>query len=153
MLGHFYLEYAYSRARERLRTLGNFMLRESTAMKPTLSLILMGTLGCSIIYWQSRGPNNPREPNLLAGHRVLRVYAQVVDDLSGKTLVSASTLEKDLRQAARGNIADAKSIGEIVAKRSLEKGIKKVVFDRAGYLYHGRIEALASAARAAGLDF
>jgi large subunit ribosomal protein L18 len=79
------------------------------------------------------------------------IYAQVIDDVKGVTLTSASSSEKDF--GLGGNIEAARKIGEAVAKRALEKGIKSVVFDRGGYLYHGRIQALAEAAREAGLEF
>ena len=78
------------------------------------------------------------------------IYAQVIDDQKGVTLVSASTLSK---LKTGGNVAAAKEIGKAVAEQAVEKGIKKVVFDRGGYLYHGRIKALADAAREAGLEF
>jgi large subunit ribosomal protein L18 len=80
------------------------------------------------------------------------IYAQVVDDLNGQTIVSASTTEKDLRGTTGGNIEAARRIGTAIAERALEKGISSVVFDRGGYLYHGRIKALTDAARAAGLN-
>ena len=83
------------------------------------------------------------------------VYAQVIDDVAGKTLVSASTLEKDIKAELK-NTDDtdaATKVGEVVAKRALEKGIKAVVFDRGGYIYHGKVKALADAAREAGLEF
>ena len=84
------------------------------------------------------------------------IYAQVIDDLSQNTLCSASTLEKDLRTTLKtgGSNCDASTaVGELVAKRALEKGIQQVVFDRGGNLYHGRVKALANAAREAGLQF
>ncbi|AEH46206.1 50S ribosomal protein L18 [Parageobacillus thermoglucosidasius] len=81
------------------------------------------------------------------------IYAQIIDDMKAVTLVSASTLDKEFDLASTGNIEAAKKVGELVAKRALEKGIKKVVFDRGGYLYHGRVKALADAAREAGLEF
>jgi hypothetical protein len=76
----------------------------------------------------------------------------VVDDQLGKTIVSASTTEKDLRGSTGGNIEAARRIGKVIAERALEKGIESVVFDRGGYLYHGRIKALTDAAREAGLN-
>lgn len=79
------------------------------------------------------------------------IHAQIIDDVRGVTLVSASSLQ--LKLANGGNIEAAKLVGEAVAKVALEAGITKVVFDRSGYVYHGRIEALADAARAAGLKF
>ncbi len=83
------------------------------------------------------------------------IYAQIIDDESGVTLSSASSLDPAVREkAAKGNDVDAaKVVGEVVARRALEKGIKGVVFDRGGYLYHGRVAALAAAAREAGLEF
>ena len=80
------------------------------------------------------------------------IYAQVIDDVNGVTLVSASTKDKDFKNYG-GNIEAAKAVGEAVAKRALEKGITEVVFDRGGYVYHGRVAALAEAAREAGLKF
>ncbi len=88
----------------------------------------------------------------LSVHRSLRyIYAQVIDDSKGETLVSASTLAGKIK--AGGNVAAAKEVGKLVAEQAIAKGVKKVVFDRGGYLYHGRIKALADAAREAGLDF
>lgn len=83
------------------------------------------------------------------------IYAQIIDDTTWRTLVSASTIDKELKgKAMRGcNIEASKVVGGLIAKRALEKGIKKVVFDRGGYLYHGRIKALAEAAREGGLEF
>ena len=81
------------------------------------------------------------------------IYAQIINDVTGETLVSASTVEKDIKENYGGNIEAAKAVGEAIAKKALEKGIKVVVFDRGGYLYHGRVAALATAAREAGLEF
>lgn len=81
------------------------------------------------------------------------LYAQLIDDMSGVTLASASTIEKDLNLDSTSNVEAAKLVGELVAKRAVEKGITAVVFDRGGYLYHGRIQALADAARENGLQF
>lgn len=81
------------------------------------------------------------------------IYAQLIDDNNGQTLTSASTKDKDLTLDATGNQQAAEKIGELVAKRAQEKGCKSVVFDRGGYLYHGRVKALADAAREAGLEF
>ncbi|MEH7112789.1 50S ribosomal protein L18 [Neobacillus niacini] len=81
------------------------------------------------------------------------LYAQLIDDMSGVTLASASTMEKDLNLESTSNVDAAKLVGELVAKRAVEKGITAVVFDRGGYLYHGRIQALADAARENGLQF
>ncbi|PZX03601.1 LSU ribosomal protein L18P [Psychrobacillus insolitus] len=80
------------------------------------------------------------------------LYAQLIDDTQGLTIVSASTMDKDFAGTA-GNLEAAKQIGEIIAKRAVEKDIKSVVFDRGGYLYHGRVKALAEAARENGLEF
>jgi large subunit ribosomal protein L18 len=90
-------------------------------------------------------------PRLNVYRSLNHIYAQVIDDQSGTTLVSASSLQLKLKTG--GNIATAKEIGKAVAERAIEKGVKKVVFDRGGFLYHGRIKALADAAREAGLEF
>lgn len=94
-------------------------------------------------------------PRLNVFRSLNNIYAQVIDDISGVTLVSASTLDKDLKDQIGhgGNKESAKKVGELIAKRALEKGIKQVVFDRGGYIYHGRILELANAAREAGLEF
>jgi len=83
------------------------------------------------------------------------IYAQLIDDNKGETLAAASSLEKTLREGAKtgANIDAAKSVGKLIAERAKEKGIKDVVFDRGGYLYHGRVKALADAAREGGLNF
>ena len=91
-------------------------------------------------------------PRLAVFRSVAHIYAQVIDDVAGGTVVSASTVDKGARTKG-GNVAAAKSIGKLVAERAKEKGIKSVVFDRGGYLYHGRVKALADAAREAGLEF
>jgi len=91
-------------------------------------------------------------PRLAVFRSVAHIYAQVIDDTQGKTLVAASSVDKDSK-AKGGNLAGAKAIGKLVADRAKEKGIKNVVFDRGGYQYHGRVKALADAARAAGLEF
>lgn len=90
-------------------------------------------------------------PRLAVFRSVKHIYAQVIDDARGHTIVSASSNEKDGKNG--GNVAGAKTIGKLVAERAQEKGVKAVVFDRGGYLYHGRVKALADAARAAGLEF
>jgi len=88
----------------------------------------------------------------LSVHRSLNhIYAQVIDDQTGETLASASTLA--VKAKTGGNVAAAKEIGKAIAEKAQEKGVKKVVFDRGGYLYHGRVKALADAAREAGLEF
>ena len=91
-------------------------------------------------------------PRLALYRSLNHIYAQVVDDQLGQTIVSASTTEKDLRGSTGGNIEAARRIGKAIAERALEKGISSVVFDRGGYLYHGRIKALTEAASAAGLN-
>ena len=90
-------------------------------------------------------------PRLNVYRSLNHIYVQVIDDQTGKTLVSASTLGMKLKSG--GNVASAKEIGKTVAERAAEKGIKRVVFDRGGYLYHGRVKAVAEAAREAGLEF
>jgi large subunit ribosomal protein L18 len=97
-------------------------------------------------------------PRLTVFRSVSHIYAQVIDDLSGNTLIAASTVEpavkstfdKDVRG---GNLKGAEAIGRVIAERAIEKGIKRVVFDRSGFLYHGRVRAVADAARKAGLEF
>jgi large subunit ribosomal protein L18 len=91
-------------------------------------------------------------PRLAIYRSLNHIYAQVIDDRLGKTLVSASTTEKDLRGGGGGNLDAARRVGQIIAERAIAKGIEQVVFDRGGYLYHGRVKALADAARAAGLN-
>ena len=90
-------------------------------------------------------------PRLNVYRSLNHIYVQVIDDQKGETLVSASTLQA--KSKTGGNVAAAKEIGKAVAELAVKKGIKKVVFDRGGYLYHGRIKALADAAREAGLEF
>jgi len=94
----------------------------------------------------------PERPRLAVFRSVNHIYAQVIDDGQGHTLVAAASTEKELRGKG-GNLEGAKLIGTTVAQRAKEKGISKVVFDRGGYLYHGRVKALADAAREAGLEF
>lgn len=93
-----------------------------------------------------------RQPRLAVYRSLNHIYAQVIDDEQGVTLVSASTAEKELRGSTGGNIEAAKRIGREIAQRALAKGIERVVFDRGGYLYHGRVKALTDAAREAGLN-
>jgi large subunit ribosomal protein L18 len=97
-------------------------------------------------------------PRLSVFRSVTHIYAQVIDDMTGQTLVSASTVETSVKGALDkgthgGNIKGAEAIGKVIAERSIDKGIKRVVFDRGGFLYHGRIRAVADAARKAGLEF
>ncbi len=97
-----------------------------------------------------------RERPRLSVYRSLdHIYAQLIDDASGRTQVNASSLDKEFKEykGHRGNVKMAALIGGLVGKRALEKGIKKAVFDRGGYLYHGSVKALADAARKAGLEF
>jgi large subunit ribosomal protein L18 len=90
-------------------------------------------------------------PRLNVYRSLNHIYTQLIDDATGTTLASASTLAAKLKTG--GNVAAAKELGKLIAEKAQEKGIKKVVFDRGGYLYHGRVKALAEAAREAGLDF
>ncbi len=90
-------------------------------------------------------------PRLNVYRSLNHIYAQVIDDQKGETLVAASTLEA--KSKTGGNVAAAREIGKAIAEKAVAKGIKQVVFDRGGYLYHGRVKALADAARAAGLEF
>jgi large subunit ribosomal protein L18 len=91
-------------------------------------------------------------PRLAIYRSLKHISAQVIDDRKGETLVSASSTEKDLRGNTGGNLDAARRIGQAIAERAIAKGIEQVVFDRGGYLYHGRIKALTDAARAAGLN-
>ncbi len=93
-------------------------------------------------------------PRLNVYRSLNHIYTQLIDDLNGVTIASASSMsKKGEEKVSGGNIAAAKLVGKLIAERGLEKGVKKVVFDRGGYLYHGRIKALADAAREAGLEF
>ncbi|AOZ97091.1 large subunit ribosomal protein L18 [Butyrivibrio sp. INlla18] len=104
---------------------------------------------------RNRFSGTAERPRLAVFRSNNHVYAQVIDDVAGKTLVSASTLEKDIKAELKNtdDIDAASKIGDVVAKRAIEKGIKAVVFDRGGYIYHGKVKALADAAREAGLEF
>ena len=97
----------------------------------------------------------PERPRLAVFRSQTHIYAQVIDDDGGKTLASASSLDKDVKgEHKRGaNVAAAKAVGKLIATRAKEKGIEAVVFDRGGFQYHGRIKALADAAREGGLKF
>ena len=98
----------------------------------------------------------PERPRLNIFKSLKHIYGQIIDDLSGRTLVSAATVEKGLKEELNGkcdNIEAARKTGALIAKRALQKGIKKVVFDRGGYPYHGKVKAFADAAREAGLEF
>jgi large subunit ribosomal protein L18 len=92
----------------------------------------------------------PERPRLCVYRSLKNIYAQIIDDVAGVTLVAASSLDLE---GYGGNVDAAKKVGELIAKRALEKGITKVVFDRGGNIYHGRVKALAEGAREAGLDF
>jgi len=104
---------------------------------------------------RNRMDGSSERPRLNVYRSLNHIYAQVIDDHKGVTIVSASTAQggKKGQRRTGGNVASAKDIGKLIAERALEKGVKKVVFDRGGYLYHGRIKALADAAREAGLEF
>jgi large subunit ribosomal protein L18 len=104
---------------------------------------------------RNRLEGSQERPRLNVYRSLNHIYAQVIDDGNGVTLVSASTVQgrKKGEKRTGGNVASAKEVGKTIAQRAQEKGIKKVVFDRGGYLYHGRIKALADAAREAGLEF
>jgi len=95
---------------------------------------------------------SPERPRLAVFRSVKHIYAQVIDDASGRTIAAASSNEKGASFNG-GNVGGAKEVGRLVAERAKEKGIKSVVFDRGGYLYHGRVKALADAAREGGLEF
>jgi large subunit ribosomal protein L18 len=95
---------------------------------------------------------SPERPRLAVFRSIKHIYAQIIDDHSGRTVAAASSQEKGA-SVNGGNVTGAKEIGKLVAERAREKGIKSVVFDRGGYLFHGRVKALADAAREAGLEF
>ena len=100
----------------------------------------------------------PERPRLTVFRSLSHIYVQVVDDMKGETLVAASSVEPSIKSSFAkdvrgGNLKGAQAIGEVIAKRAMDKGIKRVVFDRSGFLYHGRIRAIADAARKAGLEF
>ena len=92
-------------------------------------------------------------PRLNVFRSLNNIYAQIIDDVTGRTLISASSADKGHKLAYGGNVEAAKEVGKLIAQRAKDKGIIKVVFDRGGYIYHGRVAALAAAAREAGLDF
>ena len=102
-----------------------------------------------------RVSGTPERPRLAVYRSLDHIYAQVIDDRSGKTLVSASSVDAESKKSIKGggNVAAAKVIGKLVAERAKAAGLNKVVFDRGGYKYHGRVKALADAAREAGLQF
>ena len=107
---------------------------------------------------RKRVAGHEQRPRLTVFRSVTHMYVQVVDDMTGRTIASASTVEPTVKgtlatEARGGNIAGAKAVGRTIAERLIEKGVKRVVFDRNGFLYHGRIKAVADAAREAGLEF
>ena len=107
---------------------------------------------------RKRIAGTPERPRLRVFRSVSHIYAQVIDDMSGTTVASAASTEPTLKSAFSGstrggNVAGAKALGKTIAERLIDKGIKRVVFDRGGFLYHGRIRAVAEAAREAGLEF
>ena len=101
---------------------------------------------------RNRVAGTAQRPRLNVFRSLKHIYAQVIDDEKGMTLAAASTLEKEF-EGTGGNIAAAKAVGAAIAKKALAKGISEVVFDRGGYIYHGRVAALAQAAREGGLKF
>lgn len=106
---------------------------------------------------QNRGrktiSGTPERPRLVVSRSSRHIRAQVIDDTQGRTLVSASSMEAELRAGDADKTAKAKQVGDLVGRRAVDAGIKQVVFDRAGHQYHGRVAALADGARAAGLEF
>ena len=96
---------------------------------------------------------SPERPRLSVFRSLQHIYAQVIDDRTGRTLAAAGSAGADSPVKSGGNVAGAKAIGKLVAERALAAGVKQVVFDRGGYLYHGRVKALAEAVREAGLEF
>ncbi|MDG5473775.1 50S ribosomal protein L18 [Jeotgalibacillus sp. ET6] len=102
---------------------------------------------------RSRITGTESRPRLNIFRSNKHIYAQLIDDVNGVTLASAATSDKELGIEAGGNAEAAGKVGELIAKRAVEKGLKSVVFDRGGYLYHGRVKALADAARENGLEF
>ncbi len=104
---------------------------------------------------RKRLSGSPVRPRLAVFRSNKHIYAQIIDDSKGATLLAASTLDVDAKKDVKhgGNIAAAKAVGKLVAERAKAKGIEAVLFDRGGYLYHGRVKALAEAAREAGLKF
>lgn len=98
---------------------------------------------------------NPERLRLFVYPSLNHIYAQIIDDTKGHTLVSASSLDREFKEkeSHKGNVETARQVGLLLAKKALEKGIKKVVFDRAGHLYHGRLKVLAEAVREGGLEF
>ena len=104
---------------------------------------------------RNRFSGTPERPRLAVFRSNSHMYAQIIDDVAGNTLVSASTVQKEIKAELEhtDDVAAAAYLGTVIAKRALEKGITEVVFDRGGYIYHGKVKALADAAREAGLNF
>ena len=104
---------------------------------------------------RTRVAGTPERPRLCVYRSLDHIYAQIIDDRSGRTIVSASSVDKESKKSLKGggNVASAKSVGKLIAERAKAAGVAKVVFDRGGYKYHGRVKALADAAREAGLQF
>lgn len=104
---------------------------------------------------RNRISGTPERPRLAVFRSNNHMYAQIIDDTVGNTIAAASTLDKDIKEAVEktNNVAAAAQVGTVIAKRALEKGITTVVFDRGGYIYQGKVQALADAAREAGLTF
>jgi len=104
---------------------------------------------------RTRLVGTPERPRLNVYRSVAHIYAQMIDDRNGRTIVSASSVDKETKKGLKGggNIASAKAVGKIIAERAKAAGVTQVVFDRGGYKYHGRVKALADAAREAGLKF
>ena len=104
---------------------------------------------------RNRFSGTPERPRLAVFRSNKHMYAQVIDDVAGHTLAAASTVEKEVASELKytDNVEAAQKLGEVIAKRAIEKGIKEVVFDRGGFIYQGKVKALAEAAREAGLDF
>lgn len=104
---------------------------------------------------RNRISGTPERPRLAVFRSNNHMYAQIIDDTAGITLVAASTMEKEIKESLEktNNVDAAKKVGAVIGKRALEKGITMVVYDRGGYIYHGKVQALADAAREAGLTF
>ncbi len=104
---------------------------------------------------RSRLSGTPQKPRLAVFRSNNHMYVQVIDDVAGNTICSASTTQKDIKESLEktNNVEAAAKLGEVIAKRALDNGIKEVVFDRGGYIYQGKVKALAEAAREAGLQF
>lgn len=107
------------------------------------------------VRFRSKVSGSAQRPRLAVYRSLNHIYVQAIDDTTGATLAAASSVDKEIRKsvASGGNVMAAKTVGELIAKRLKEKGFSAVVFDRGGYLYHGRVKALAEAAREAGLKF